>query len=85
LHIRIENIATSVEGRDVPLIIIGNPLPVSPKDLIKDKSIVVYIQANIHAGEVEGKEATLMYIRDLLNEKNPEILKNVVLLICPFI
>jgi murein tripeptide amidase MpaA len=81
--IRTENIATSVEGRAVPLLIIGNPLPQSPKDLVNDKRIVIYIQANIHAGEVEGKEATLMYIRDLLSEKNPEILKNVILLVCP--
>ena len=35
-YIRIENIATSVEGREVPLMIIGNPLPKSPKDIIKD-------------------------------------------------
>jgi hypothetical protein len=81
--IRIENIATSVEGREIPLMIIGNPLPKSPVDLVKDKRIVIYIQANIHAGEVEGKEAVLMYARDILNDKKSEILKNVVLLICP--
>jgi hypothetical protein len=81
--IRTENLATSTEGREIPLMIIGNPLPASPKDLINDKRIVVYIQADIHAGEVEGKEATLMYVRDLLRDKNPELLKNVVLLICP--
>ncbi len=81
--IRTENLATSIEGREIPLVIIGNPLPASPKDLINDKRIVVYIQADIHAGEVEGKEATLMYVRDLLRDKNPELLKNVVLLICP--
>ncbi len=82
-YIRTESIATSVEGREVPLLIIGNPLPKSPNDLVNDKRIVVYIQADIHAGEVEGKEATLMYVRDLLSEKNPEMLKNIVLLICP--
>jgi hypothetical protein len=82
-NIRIENIATSVEGREIPLLIIGNPLPKSPKDLVNDSRIVVYIQANIHAGEVEGKEAVLMYARDILNNKKPDILKNVVLLICP--
>jgi hypothetical protein len=49
-NIRVENIATSVEGRNIPLLIIGNPLPVSPEDLKNDKRIVVYIQANIHAG-----------------------------------
>ena len=81
--IRIENIAQTIEGRDIPLMIIGNPLPKSPNDITDGKRIVVYIQANIHPGEVEGKEATLMFVRDLLKNKNPEILKNVVLLICP--
>ena len=82
-YIRTESMGTSVEGREVPLLIIGNPLPMSPKDLVNDKRLVVYIQADIHAGEVEGKEATLMYVRDLLREKNPEILKNIILLVCP--
>ncbi len=82
-YLRVETIATSTEGRDLPLLIIANPLPKSPKDLLNDKRIVIYIQANIHAGEVEGKEASLMFARDLLSDKNPALLKDVVLLICP--
>ncbi len=81
--IRVETIARSIEGRDVPLLIIGNPLPQSPADLLNDKRLVVYIQANIHAGEVEGKEATQMLARDLVNGLNDDILKKVVVLICP--
>jgi hypothetical protein len=84
-HIRVEIIGTSAEGREIPLLIIGNPLPKSPMELKNDKRIVVYVQANIHAGEVEGKEAVLMYARDLLNNKNTQLLKDVVLLICPII
>ena len=39
----------------------------SSNDLAKaDKRMVVYIQANIHAGEVEGKEASLMLARDIV-------------------
>jgi murein tripeptide amidase MpaA len=81
--IRVENIATSAEGREIPLLIIGNPLPKSPSDLVNDTRIVIYVQANIHAGEVEGKEAALMFARDLLKDKSTGLLKNVVLLICP--
>lgn len=82
-YVRAETIARSVEGRDVPLLIIGNPVPKSPQQLAGDSRVVIYIQANIHAGEVEGKEAVLMFARDLLSEKNPELLKNVVFLLCP--
>jgi dipeptidyl-peptidase-4 len=81
--IRVETIAKSIEGRDVPLLIIGNPLPESPEQLAGDTRSVIYIQANIHAGEVEGKEAVLMFARDLLSVENPEYLKNVVFLLCP--
>ncbi len=82
-YVRVEKIATSVEGRDVPLLVIGKPLPKSPDELKNDSRIVVYIQADIHAGEVEGKEASLMFARDLLEDKNPELLDKIVILICP--
>ena len=81
--VRTETIAVTEEGREIPMMVIGNPLPKFPKDLANDKRIVVYIQGNIHAGEVEGKEALQMYVRDLLVEKNNTLLKDVVLLICP--
>lgn len=81
--LRVESIATSVEGRDVPLLIIGDPLPKSPEQLRNDSRSVIYVQANIHPGEVEGKEAVLMFARDLLDSKNPDLLKNVVFLLCP--
>ncbi len=81
--IRVETIARSVEGRDVPLLIIGNPLPKSPESILNDKRIVIYVQANIHAGEVEGKEAVLMFARDILSGQYPELLKNVIFLLCP--
>jgi dipeptidyl-peptidase-4 len=67
----------------VPLLIIGNPLPKSPEQLANDSRIVIYVQANIHAGEVEGKEALLMFARDLLSEKESELLNNIVFLMCP--
>jgi len=81
--VRVETIAKSVEGREIPLLIIGNPLPKSPEQLANDSRIVIYVQANIHAGEVEGKEAVLMFARDLLSVQNNELLKNVVFLLCP--
>jgi len=84
-YVRIEKIATTVEGRDIPLMIIGNPLPENVEDLENDDRIVVYLQGNIHAGEVEGKEATQMMARDLLKDPESDIMKNVVMLISPIL
>jgi len=81
--VKIDTIAQSIEGRIVPMMIIANPLPENPKQ-VGDR-IVVYIQANIHAGEVEGKEASLMLARDLLKNPSSEIMKNVVTLIVPIL
>ena len=82
-YLRVETLCRSAEGRDVPLVIIGNPLPASPLDARTEKKAVIYIQANIHAGEVEGKEASLMMIRDILLQAKPPYLDKLVLLVAP--
>ena len=82
-NIKIENLATSTEGRDIPLVFLGNPFPESPNNIINDGRIIVYVQANIHAGEVEGKEAIQMLIRDILMKETDDYLRNVLLIICP--
>ncbi len=80
---RVETMAITTEGRPVPLIIIGDPPPISPQELRFDQRVVVYIQANIHAGEVEGKEASLMLARDILASGKLPYLDRLVILIAP--
>jgi dipeptidyl-peptidase-4 len=82
-YIRVETLCRSAEGRDVPLIVIGKPLPDRPERLRGDGRLVVYIQANIHAGEVEGKEASLMLARSILLAPAPLYLDKLVVLIAP--
>jgi dipeptidyl-peptidase-4 len=81
--IRVETLCQSAEGRAVPLLVIGNPTPASPLDLHRLGKAAVYIQANIHAGEVEGKEASLMLARDILLSEKPPYLDKLVILIAP--
>ncbi len=81
--VRVETIAVSTEGRAIPLLVVGKPLPRDPLALRHDKRAVVYFQANIHAGEVEGKEATLMLVRDILLDPKLPYLDKVVLLVAP--
>jgi hypothetical protein len=81
--IRVETLCVSPEGRNVPLLVIGNPPPTSPQEISRAHKAAVYIQANIHAGEVEGKEASLMLARDILQAKPAPYLDNLVILISP--
>ncbi|HYA48921.1 MAG TPA: M14 family metallopeptidase, partial [Burkholderiales bacterium] len=81
--LRVETLATTAEGRAVPLVVIGRPLPQDPLSLRAGKRIAVYIEANIHAGEVEGKEASLMLARDILLDPKLPYLDKIVLLIAP--
>jgi hypothetical protein len=82
-YLRVETLCRSTEGFDVPLVILGNPVPASPHDPRIARKPVVYIQANIHAGEVEGKEASLMVIRDILEKTRLPYLDRLVLLFAP--
>ncbi len=81
--IHVEFLCRSAEGRDVPLMILADPPVASPQELKRDGRAVVYIQANIHAGEVEGKEASLVLARDILLHKKPDVLDKLVVLIAP--
>ena len=61
-RVRVEMFGRSEEGRDLPLMVVGDPPAESP--LLVPRSLpVVFVMANIHAGEVEGKEAVLHLAR----------------------
>ncbi len=79
----VEEIGTTAEGRIIPLLIISNPPVSSPQAARNLKKMPVYIQANIHAGEVEGKEASLMLAREILLNPSHPYLNNLVILIVP--
>jgi hypothetical protein len=65
--LRVETFATTNEGRALPLVIVAPPGITDPRTAAASALPIVFIMANIHAGEVEGKEATLMLLRDLVS------------------
>ncbi|RLD86864.1 MAG: hypothetical protein DRJ02_07805, partial [Bacteroidetes bacterium] len=81
----VDTFAVTTEGKQLPLLILADPMPEGPSALKNDDRIVVYIQANIHAGEVEGKAAVQMLARDILNGKYPGLLDDVVVLLVPIL
>ena len=80
--IRVENFGTSVEGRSLPLVICGRRGVVDPRTARAARLPIVFIMANIHAGEVEGKEAALMLLRDVATTHR-KLLETMTLIIAP--
>ncbi len=81
--VRIVSLCTSTEGRTVPMVILSSEGTGSTYELSATGKPVVLIQANIHAGEIEGKEACLMLIRDIACGKLAALLENQVILVVP--
>ena len=77
------SIAKTVEGRELPYVIASRPLITTPAAARAANRPVAYIQANIHAGEVEGKEAMQAMLRDLLFDKKKNVLDSIVLIVQP--
>lgn len=81
--IRVGTLGTSVEGRRVPWVLASRPLAGGPAEAHRSGKPVVWLQANIHAGEVEGKEAAQMLLRDLTLGPLRPLLDSLVLLVVP--
>ena len=77
------SIGKTTEGRELPLLVLSHPKVSSPEEAKELGRPIVYVQGNIHAGEVEGKEAMLMLIRDLSFARGPGILDSVVFVVNP--
>jgi hypothetical protein len=66
----------------MPLAVVGAP-DATPEKVLATGKTRVYIQGNIHAGEVEGKEAALWLLRSIAKGERAAWLQHLVLLINP--
>ena len=81
--IKVEIIGNSYEGYPIPMVILAKPDFQFPNLAQKSGKSVILINANIHAGEVEGKEACLILMREILFGKLNYLLEKEVILIIP--
>jgi len=77
------SIGKTAEGREIPYVIASRPLVSTPSAAKRLGRPIVYVQANIHAGEVEGKDALLALLRDLAFSSKPNALDSIVLIAVP--
>ena len=80
--VRLQYIGTTTEGFRMPLMVVSRTPVTSSTQARRLGKPVVYIQANIHAGEVEGKEAILHLVRKYCQDPTG-VLDKIVLLVDP--
>jgi len=81
--IRVSNFGRSAQGRPLPLVIVSADGTFTPQAAAATGKPVVLLQSCIHAGEVDGKDATLMILRDIALGRRPDLTKGVITLFVP--
>jgi hypothetical protein len=74
----------SGEGRDLPLLIATDGKEFTPEAAKKSGKAIILIQAGIHSGEIDGKDAGFALLRDIaITKSRAGLLKDTILLFVP--
>lgn len=82
-EVYLTSMGKSPEGKDIPVAVLARPKINSAAEAKASGKVIVYIQGNIHAGEVEGKESVMMLMRDILLGNKKHLLDNEIILFAP--
>ena len=75
---------TSPQGRGLPLVILSNERAFDPASASRTGKVIVLIQSCIHAGEPDGKDASLMLMREIaITKTRASLLDHAILLFIP--
>lgn len=78
-----DTLATSSDGKWIPFMVISDQLIKSPQKMHELNRPIICVLANIHGGEVEGKEAILQWLIELKNGQHKELLKHISIIFIP--
>ena len=82
--IRVTSYGKSGQGRDLPLVIVSKRRAFTPEAAHAQGDAIVLVQNGIHSGEIEGKDACLALLRDMLVlHRHEDLLEHVTLLVLP--
>ena len=82
--IKLETFGMTPQGRPMTVVIASDDGSFTPDAARAAHKAVVLVQAGIHSGEIEGKDAGLMLLRDIaVSGRYPHLLDHVVLIYIP--
>jgi len=82
--IHLTRFGVSPEGRDLMLVVAAKDGEFTPEAARASGKEIVLVQSGIHAGEIEGKDAGLMLLRDIgVGGKHADLLDHAILMYLP--
>ena len=82
--VNIESFGTSAQGRDLALVIVDKEGLTSPDEIRRKGRAIILVESCIHSGEPDGKDASMIMLRDMVvHGKDVELLDNVSFLMIP--
>jgi hypothetical protein len=81
-HVQLGTFGYTAEGRPLPMVLVEDAADRAAADPDTTKPVVLVI-AGIHSGEIEGKDAILMLLRDVARGLEPEIVAHLRLVLVP--
>ncbi len=79
-QIRVETFGKTGEGRELKLVIVSKDGQFDPAAIHNSGRVILLVQNSIHAGEMDGKDACLQLLRDLVITKQKAVLLDHVVL-----
>ncbi|MGB2732282.1 MAG: M14 family zinc carboxypeptidase, partial [Saprospiraceae bacterium] len=83
--LRMVTIGKSLEGRDIVMIVASIEQNITPAALKKSNKPLFLVQAGIHSGEIDGKDAGMMLLRDIAFGGKKSLLNKVNFLFIPIL
>jgi hypothetical protein len=83
-QLQLTRFGVSPEGRDLMLVVAAKDGEFTPQAAHASGKAILMVQSGIHAGEIEGKDAALMLLRDMtVAGKHPHLLDHAILVWLP--
>ncbi len=81
--IRVTSFGRTAEGRELPLVIVSSDGAFTPAAAAATGKPILLLQSGIHAGEIDGKDATLILLREIALGRRPDLAEAAVTLFVP--
>lgn len=82
-RLRMTSIGKSAEGRDIVMVIASSSKTFDAKSRTARRKPLVLAQSGIHSGEIDGKDAGMMLLRELVHGRRKDLLEKVDFLFVP--